>query len=402
MNTRYDILIIGGGMAGASLAIALSGHGLRMGLVEAAPLKVEQVPNYDDRGIALSRGSERIFAALGVWESMAGQAQPIEHIHVSEQGGFGFTHLHAEEEGVPALGQVITARDLGAGLLAALEALDDVDILAPARVEWVKVEDGRARIGLENAELQTRLLVAADGGDSLVRQQLGFQTRRREYHQSAIIANITPGRPHGNTAWERFTRNGPMALLPMTESRCALVWTVADKDVGETLSLNDGDFLARVQQNFGWRLGRLRRTGKRAAYPLRQLWVPDAVQHRAVVIGNAAHTLHPVAGQGFNLGLRDVAALAEVVLDAVKGGRDPGSQETLNRYQQWRARDQRGVVEITNLLVRTFSNELPPVKLARNLGVLSLEALPPARHAIARAAMGLQGRLPRLSRGLPL
>ena len=402
MNTRYDILIIGGGMAGASLAIALSGHGLRMGLVEAAPLKVEQVPNYDDRGIALSRGSERIFAALGVWESMAGQAQPIEHIHVSEQGGFGFTHLHAKEEGVPALGQVITARDLGAGLLAALEALDDVDILAPARVEWVKVEDGRARIGLENAELQTRLLVAADGGDSLVRQQLGFQTRRREYHQSAIIANITPGRPHGNTAWERFTRNGPMALLPMTESRCALVWTVADKDVGETLSLNDGDFLARVQQNFGWRLGRLRRTGKRAAYPLRQLWVPDAVQHRAVVIGNAAHTLHPVAGQGFNLGLRDVAALAEVVLDAVKGGRDPGSQETLNRYQQWRARDQRGVVEITNLLVRTFSNELPPVKLARNLGVLSLEALPPARHAIARAAMGLQGRLPRLSRGLPL
>jgi 2-octaprenyl-6-methoxyphenol hydroxylase len=402
MNTRYDILIIGGGMAGASLAIALSGHGLRMGLVEAASLKVEQVPNYDDRGIALSRGSQRIFAALGVWEAMAGQAQPIEHIHVSEQGGFGFTHLHAEEEGVPALGQVITARDLGASLLPALRELDDVDIIAPARVKWARVEDDHARIGLEDVELQARLLVAADGGDSLVRRQLGFETRRREYHQSAITANITPGRPHGNAAWERFTRNGPMALLPMTESRCALVWTIADKDVGEVLSLDDGDFLARVQQNFGWRLGRLRRAGKRAAYPLTQLWVPDTVRHRAVVIGNAAHTLHPVAGQGFNLGLRDVAVLAEVILDAVNDDGDPGSLETLNRYQQWRARDQRAVVEATNLLVRGFSNDLLPLKLARNLGVLSLEALPPARHAIARAAMGLHGRLPRLARELPL
>ncbi len=402
MSQPYDILIIGGGMAGASLAIALSGHGLRLGLVEAAPLKVEKVPNYDDRGIALSYGSRRIFSALEVWEGMQNQAQPIEHIHVSEQGGFGFTHLHATEEQVPALGYVITARDLGAGLLPTLENLDDVDLIAPARVRWARVDDAQAHIGLENGELHARLLVAADGGNSLVRQQLGFAVRCREYHQNAITANITPGNPHGNTAWERFTTHGPMALLPMTESRCALVWTVADKDVGEVLSLNDEQFLHRVQKGFGWRLGRLQQAGKRTAYPLSQLWVPDAVQHRAMVIGNAAHTLHPVAGQGFNLGLRDVAVLAEVVLDAWRNQQDPGSLDTLTRYQQWRRRDQRGVVETTNLLVRSFSNDFLPVKLARNLGVLGLEALPPARHAIARAAMGLQGHLPRLSRGLPL
>ncbi|WP_456373472.1 2-octaprenyl-6-methoxyphenyl hydroxylase [Thiolapillus sp.] len=402
MNQPYDILIIGGGMTGASLAIALSGHGLHVGLVEAAPLKVDAVPNYDDRGIALSHGSQRIFSALGLWDAMHAQAQPIEHIHVSEQGGFGFTHLHAAEENVPALGQVITARDLGAALLPALEQCTDVEIIAPARVQWVRVEDEYARIGLEDRELQSRLLIAADGGQSLVRNQLGFTCRRREYQQSAIIANITPGRPHGNSAWERFTGHGPMAMLPMTGGRCALVWTVADTDVGQVLSLNDRDFLARVQQGFGWRLGKLQRCGKRSAYPLSQLWVPEAVQHRAVVIGNAAHTLHPVAGQGFNLGLRDVAVLAEVLLQAVRQGQDPGLLDSLGHYQQWRKNDQRGVVEITNLLVRGFSNQLLPMKLARNLGVLGLETLPPARHAIARAAMGLHGRLPRLSRGLPL
>jgi len=371
-------------------------------VVEAAPLKVNDVPNYDDRGIALAHGSQRIFSAMSVWDDMAANAEPIRHIHVSEQGGFGFTHLDAEEEQVPALGYVITARDLGAALLNRLTALQDIDLIAPARVQWVNIEEDLAHIGLEEQTLSTRLLIAADGGNSFVRKQLCFDVKRKEYGQSAITANVTPGQPHDNIAYERFTTNGPMAMLPMTEQRCALVWTVKDNMAGEILSLNETQFLEQVQRQFGWRLGKLQRAGKRSSYPLSQLYVPDTVQHRAVVVGNAAHTLHPVAGQGFNLGIRDVATLAEVVLQAMHSGEDPGSMAALQRYQAWRRKDQRNVVRLTDTLVRSFSNNLPPFKMARNLGMLALEGLPPARHAIARAAMGIHGRLPKLSRGLPI
>ncbi len=403
MPNQYDIVIIGGGMAGATLATALSGHGLKLALVEAAPLQVEAVPNYDDRAIALSHGAQRIFQALGLWNEMASHAAPILHIHVSEQGGFGVTRLDASEEGVPALGQVITARDLGAALLARLQSLEDVAVLAPARVRWLSIEPEAAHLGLEEGgELSARLLVAADGGDSFVRRQLCFDTVRRKYHQSAVIANLTPGRPHRNTAYERFTADGPLALLPMHDERCALVWTVPDARREEVLALDDEAFLRQVQERFGWRLGRLGRVGRRSAYPLSQTWVRDSVKPRAVLVGNAAHTLHPVAGQGFNLGIRDLAVLAEVVLQAVEEGADPGSEAVLRRYEQWRRRDRRNVALATDTLVRLFSNRWPPLRLGRNLGLLGLELCPPARHAIARAAMGLEGRLPRLARGVAL
>jgi len=402
MKQNYDLVIVGGGMVGATLAIALSGHGLKLALVEAAELEVEKVPNYDDRAIALSHGAQRIFAALGVWPAMAPNAEPIRHIHVSEQGGFGFSHLDAEEEGVPALGQVITARNLGAALLERLTQLQDVDLIAPARVRWVSVDDDRARIGLEDAELGARLLVAADGGNSFVRDQLCFETVRKEYHQSAVVANVTPSRPHQGVAFERFTANGPLALLPMRDDHCALVWTAADDKLEEMLGLDDASFIGRLQEHFGWRLGRFRQVGRRNGYPLSQLWVRHSVKPRAAIIGNAAHTLHPVAGQGFNLGIRDVAALAEVVIDACRRGEDPGSGETLARYEEWRHRDQQQVARITDSLVRIFSNRWTPLRLGRNLGLLGVELCPPVRHRIARLAMGIEGRLPRLSRGVPL
>lgn len=403
---NYDLVIVGGGLVGASLAIALSGRGLRMALVEAAEPTVEGVPNYDDRALALAYGSRRIFEGLGLWQDIAPQAGPIEKIHVSERGQFGFTRLDAAEEDVPALGYVITARELGRTLLARLPGLEDLDIIAPARVTGIDVDARRARLAVERGHEQqlidARLVVAADGVKSFIRETLNFPVRRWEYGQSAVVANITPARPHGGVAYERFTRTGPVALLPMHDERCALVWTVADEELDEVLALDDASFIARFQERFGHRLGNFVKVGKRHGYPLAMVRATESVRPRVAVIGNAAHTLHPIAGQGFNLGLRDVAALADVLVDAAAGGADIGELAVLEQYAKWRGRDQQLVSLATDGLARLFANPLAPLRIGRNLGMLAMDLLPGARHRLARAAMGLTGKLPRLARGLPL
>ncbi|MCB1773132.1 MAG: FAD-dependent monooxygenase, partial [Gammaproteobacteria bacterium] len=248
--------------------------------------------------------------------------------------------------------------------------------------------------------MSTRLLVGADGINSTIREQLDLPVSRWAYGQSAIVTNITPSRPHRNVAYERFTDTGPVALLPMSEDRCAVVWTVRDEQVDEVLALDDAAFLAAFQQRFGYRLGNFLRTGRRAAYPLQLLRARESVRGRVAVIGNAAHTLHPIAGQGFNLGIRDVAALAEVVASAQDG--DIGAGQVLQEYEQWRLGEQRNVALATDGLARLFSNPLGPLRIGRNLGLLAMECLPGARHALARAAMGLAGRQPRLARGVRL
>lgn len=406
MKTRYDLIIVGGGLTGASLAIALSGRGLKLALVEAAVPTVDSVPNYDDRAIALAWGSSRIFAGLGVWQDISARAEPIRDIHVSERGGFGFTRLHHAQEGVAALGYVVTARDLGAVLLGSLANCEDVELIAPARVTSVHTSGQQASIGIQRGEelvnLETSLLVAADGGHSFIRKQLQIATRHWEYAQHAVIANISPSKPHHGMAFERFTEQGPVALLPMSDQRCALVYTVEDQELETVQGLDDQQFLALVQQRFGWRLGRFEQVGKRTAYPLSHIRALQPVHQRVAIAGNAAHTLHPVAGQGFNLGIRDVAALAEVVLDAHQQDLDIGSEQVLQRYDRWRSNDQKAVAIATDSLVRLFTNPLRPVKLARNLGMLTLDALPLVRNQLVRAAMGIHGRLPKLARGLRL
>lgn len=400
----YDLIIAGGGMVGASLAIGLSGRGLRMALIDAHVPGDPGQAGYDDRAIALAYGSRRIFEGMGVWADIEPEAEPICDIHVSDRGHFGFTHLAAAEEGVPALGYVATARQLGHALLGRLRECADVDWIAPAQVVAVSSDDVAAHVTIEDETgervLNTALLVAADGGRSFVREQLGLPTRQWQYGQSAIVTNITPGRPHRNVAYERFTDTGPVALLPMSGDRCAVVWTVRDEQVEEVMALDDSAFLRAFQTRFGYRLGRFQRVGTRASYPLKLLRVQESVRQRIAVIGNAAHTLHPIAGQGFNLGLRDVAALVEEVLRARQWQQDIGSDSVLAAYEDWRLADQRNVALATDGLARLFSNPLPLLRLGRNLGLLAMDLLPPGRHALATAAMGVSGRLPRLARGL--
>lgn len=407
---EYDVVIIGGGLVGGSLACALRGSGLKVAVVEAVAAGAPSHPSYDERVIALSLGSRRIFGGIGLWPSIAADAEPIRHVHVSERGQFGFAHLDADDEGVEALGYVAPARAIGQAIEGCLSAAETgaeaVELLRPARL--IGLQAGRDLWKLEVAVaghsrlLQTRLLVAADGGDSELRRRLGLGVRERSYGYDAIISTVTPERPRPGTAFERFTDSGPLAMLPMTEGRYSVVWTARDSDTAGILALDDEAFVARLQQRFGQRMGRLSKPGRRIAYPLRLVLAKQLTQPRLVLIGNAAHTLHPVAGQGFNLGLRDVAELAELLEDAARTGQDAGGNGVVDGYRKRRAPDQRGAAMLTDTLARLFVNPWAPVRVGRNLGMLGLDLLPPARHVLAQRFMGTGGRQPRLARGLPL
>lgn len=405
-KTDYDILVIGGGMVGASQACALAPLGLKIGIIEAYPPRSDAQPSYDARSIALAYGSRVIFESMGLWASIKDSATPITNIHVSDRGQFGVARLSAADEGVDALGYVIENRFIGAALQRALTACSNVYWICPAKLVSLSLtpERGVVQVNIDGtvSELSAKLLIAADGGDSAVRASLDIGVRRWEYGQSAIISTVTPGLPHNNVAYERFTDSGPLALLPMSDNRCSLVYTVRQADVESVLALSDGEFLSLLNQRFGYRLGAFSRVAKRTAYPLSLLRSKEHVRHRLAVIGNAAHTLHPIAGQGFNLGLRDVAELADVITASYRQGTDFGALASLQRYANARRSDQVQVAFITDSMARVFSNRFDPLARVRMAGMLAIDLLPPLKHAVTRRAMGFVGRLPRLARGLPL
>ncbi len=406
MQPDFDLLVVGGGMVGASLARAVSGLGLRVAVVEAFALEGDSQPSFDDRVIALSWGSRLILQGIGVWTAMARAAEPIRRIHISDRGHFGFTHLDHAQEGVEALGYVVTARAMGEVLQQDLADQSGVAFICPAKLTAFTIEPDRVQVDLRQGDVaktySTRLLVAADGGDSQVRRLLSIALREREYGQTAIIANLTASQQHGGVAYERFTDSGPLAMLPMTEGRISMVWTARDDEVESLMALDDEDFLQGLQRRFGYRLGRLETIGRRFAYPLRLRQAAEQVRSRVALIGNAAHTIHPVTGQGFNLGLRDVAVLADLIRDAAHAQQDLGDMALLKHYADWRRRDQQAVAWITDSLARLFANPLGPLRLARNLGLLGLDGLPSLKHLVARQFMGINGRLPRLGRGVSL
>jgi len=407
VEPTYDVAIAGGGLVGASLALALAPLGLRIALVEAAVPGVGEHPSFDERTTALANGSVRVFRSLGVWRHMQREATPIRRIHVSDQGRFGTARIDAAEQGLESLGCVLPNRVIGAGLQQGLRNCPQVEFLVPARVLGSDLEAGarRLRFELDGGErsLAARLVVAADGAKSLVREQAGIGAVHWEYGQTAIIATLVTQRFHDHVAYERFTPEGPIAMLPLGDGRCGLVWTRHPEQAARLMALADEAFLAELQSAFGFRLGRLLDVGRRQTYEL-GLWRAERhVAERLAVVGNAAQALHPIAGQGFNLGLRDAASLAEVLADALaEGATDPGDAGTLQAYADWRDQDQRRIVAFTDGLVRLFATPLGPLRALRSAGLLAFDALPVAKSALARLSVGASGRVPRLARGVPL
>ena len=402
----YDVLIVGGGLVGGSLACALSQVSLKVAVIEAGSLARDQPPSYDDRAIALSYGSMRILDAIGIWPLLSADSTPIRRIHVSDRGHFGFARLNAVDHGVNAFGFVTDARRLAVAVHQRLSDSEEIALYGFSKVQSVKIDNNTVNTVVRDAtgdtELTARLLVAADGGGSPVRDLVGVAAERRDYAQHAITANVTPSQDHAGVAYERFTSSGPVALLPMSQRRCGLIWTVGEQDSAELMSVSDAEFLRRLQTTFGRRLGEFKRCGGRTEYPLAYIASKEQVRARLAVVGNAAHTLHPVAGQGLNLGLRDVSALAQVVVDAVRGGEDPGDKTVLQRYLQWRRGDHRSITRFTDLVVRVFASTIPPVVAGRNLGLVALDRVPLLKNALVARAMGLSGRQSRLARGLAL
>jgi len=406
---HYDIVIAGGGMIGTSLALALAPLGLRVAVVEAVARKEAAQPSFDDRSTALSRSTQRMFEAMDLWPDIVAASTPIRAIHVSDKGRFGFSHIDAEEQGVEALGFVVINRVLGGVLQDALSELDGVDVLCPARIVDIELAPDVATAVVEDAdgereELSCKLLVASDGANSAVREMMGITVQKSPYGQRAVIGNLLPEKNIDNTAYERFTNQGPLAILPIADDRAGFVWTVSEADAERVMGLDDGEFLAELQEEFGYRLGAFSRVGKRASYPLILSKALRLTATRSVLIGNSAHGLHPVSAQGFNLGMRDVAAIVDCIADTKSASQDldPGMASLLEQYANWRRSDQKKLVRFTDSVVKLFGTDRRPLRTLRNIGMLSFDLVPGVRSTFARHTMGLAGRLPRLSRGVPI
>jgi 2-octaprenyl-6-methoxyphenol hydroxylase len=390
---RVNIAIIGGGLVGASLALALQAgakaRGWRILLIEPFAPGDSYQPSYDARSSALAYGTRQIYESLGVWAAISQRSEAIRQIHVSDRGRFGSTRLEADREGVPALGYVVENAWLGQCLWQALDR-EVVSWRCPAEVAHMQAAPGGYRLTLnDDSQVDCDLAVLADGGRSSLREQLGIAVRQRSYDQSALIANITPGQAHLGQAFERFTAQGPMALLPLPDNRCALVWTQLGMGAQRLLGLSERAFLDELQAAFGYRLGALRQVGARHVYPLTLIEAQEQIRPHLALLGNAAHALHPIAGQGFNLSMRDVQSLADALLGSSAGA---GDFATLRGYRERQQLDQALTVGFSDQATRLFSSAQPLLATGRNLGLLGLDLLPPAKRWFARQAMGLGTR----------
>ena len=409
-RVECDVLIVGGGLVGSALAHALCSIPVNVALVESRdPSRLEQ-PSFDGRVTALANGSQRILAQLDLWAALQASAQPIRSIHIGQRGRFGAARIEAREEGVAALGFTIENRVLGEVLWRRLAAAGpEFRCFAPATLTSfdAHADSVSAQVDAagERAEVQARLLIAADGARSSVRRALGIAAHEDDYAQQAIILNCATEVAADGRAFERFTPQGPLAVLPLAQGRVAVIWTLPTEVADGMLALPEQEFRVALERAFGRRLGRFERVGQRALHRLARTQSDALTGPRALLIGNAAMSLHPVAGQGFNLALRDIATIAELIADEIAtagAAADIGKSDVLDRYRAWRRGDQRKVAAFTHGLVRAFGSRLPGFAPLRGLGLVAFDLVPGAKALLARHTMGTAGRLPRLARGLDL